>query len=116
MDHRALLSVLFNLSPTTFDETVALDGKIGAYAAIARRKNDTWFIGASGDWDTHDITIDLSFLKDGNYEGEIFKDGINADRDATDYKREGVKVSSKDKINVHLSTGGGWVAKIYPAK
>jgi alpha-glucosidase len=102
--------------PTTFDETVALDGKVGEYAAIARRKNDTWFIGAMGNWDAHDIIIDLSFLKDGNYEAEIFKDGINADRDATDYKREGIKVSAKDKINVHLSTGGGWVAKIYPAK
>ncbi len=102
--------------PTTFDETVALNGKVGEYAAIARRKNDTWFIGAMSNWDAHDITIDLSFLKDGNYEAEIFKDGINADRDATDYKREGIKVSAKDKINVHLSTGGGWVAKIYPAK
>jgi alpha-glucosidase len=102
--------------PTTFNETVALDGKIGEYAAIARRKNDTWFVGAMGNWDAHDIIIDLSFLKDGNYEAEIFKDGINADRDATDYKREGIKVSAKDKINVHLSTGGGWVAKIYPAK
>jgi alpha-glucosidase len=69
-----------------------------------------------GNWEPHDITIDFSFLKDGNYEAEIFKDGINADRDATDYKREGIKVSAKAKINVHLSTGGGWVAKIYPAK
>jgi alpha-glucosidase len=102
--------------PTTFDETIALDGKVGEYAAIARRKNDTWFVGAMGNWDAHDITLDLSFLKDGNYEAEIFKDGINADRDATDYKREGIKVSAKDKINVHLSTGGGWVARIYSAK
>jgi alpha-glucosidase len=102
--------------PTTFDETVALNGKVGEYAAIARRKNDTWFVGAMGDWNAHDITVDLSFLKNGNYEAEIFKDGINADRDATDYKREGIKVSAKDKLSVHLSTGGGWVAKIYPAQ
>ncbi|HEY6975441.1 MAG TPA: glycoside hydrolase family 97 protein [Chitinophagaceae bacterium] len=102
--------------PTIFDETVALDGKVGEYAAIARRKNDTWFVGAMGNWNAHDITIDLSFLKEGNFEAEIFKDGINADRDATDYKREGIKVSPKDKLNIHLSTGGGWVAKIYPAK
>jgi alpha-glucosidase len=54
-------------------------------------------------------------LSSGNYEAEIFKDGINADRDATDYKREVQKVSSNDKLNVHLSSGGGWAAKIYPA-
>jgi alpha-glucosidase len=99
--------------PTTFNETVALDGSVGEYVAIARRKGDTWFAGAMSNWNARDITIDLSFLGDGSYEAEIFKDGINADRDATDYKKEIVKVSSKDKLNVHLAPGGGWAARIY---
>jgi len=99
--------------PTTFNETVALDGKVAAYAIIARRKGETWYVGAMGNWDEHDITIDLSFLKQGNYEAEVFKDGINADRDATDYKKEIIKVSAGQKLNVHLSAGGGWVAKIH---
>lgn len=98
--------------PTTFDETIALDGKVSAYVAIARRKGDTWYVGAMSNWNVRDITIDLSFLKDGNYEAEIFEDGINADRDATDYKKEVKQVSSKNKLTVHLSNGGGWVAKI----
>jgi alpha-glucosidase len=101
--------------PTTFDETVALDGKVGEYAAIARRKGDTWYIGAMSNWDARDITIDLSFLKEGKYKAEIFKDGINADRDATDYNKEVMDVSSNDKLKIHLSNGGGWAAKIYPA-
>jgi alpha-glucosidase len=100
--------------PTTFNETIALDGKVGGYAAIARRKNNTWYVGAMSNWDERDIILDLSFLKDGNYEAEIFKDGINANRDATDYKREVIKVSASDKLNVHLASGGGWVAKISP--
>jgi alpha-glucosidase len=37
--------------PTTFDETVALDGKVGEYVAIARRKGSTWHIGAMTNWD-----------------------------------------------------------------
>jgi len=32
--------------PTTFDETVPLDGKVGEYVALARRKGDTWYVGA----------------------------------------------------------------------
>ncbi len=100
--------------PTIFNETVALDSKVGEYAAIARRNGNTWYVGAMGNWDAHDITIDLSFLGAGNYEAEIFKDGINADRDATDYTREVIKVSATDKLIVHLSTGGGWAARIYP--
>jgi alpha-glucosidase len=102
--------------PTTFDETIALDGKVSEYAVIAREKNDTWYIGAMSNWNARDITIDLSFLKSGNYEAEIFSDGINADRDATDYKKEIVKLSSGQKLNIHLSNGGGWAAKIYPAR
>jgi len=102
--------------PTTFDETVALDGKVSEYAAIARRKGDTWYIGAMSNWNAKDMTIDLSFLKQGNYEAEVFKDGINADRDATDYKREVIKLTPAQKLDVHLSTGGGWAARIYPVK
>jgi alpha-glucosidase len=102
--------------PTTFNETIALDGKVSEYAAVARRKGETWYVAAMTNWNARDITLDLSFLKQGNYEAEIFKDGINADRDATDYKRDTVKLSPGQKLNVHLSGGGGWAAKIYPAR
>ncbi len=108
-------SVNFIVSvPTTFDETLSLNGKVSEYAVIARRKNNTWYVGAMSNWNARDITIDLSFLKNGNYEAEIFKDGINADRDATDYKKEIIKLSPNQKLNVHLSNGGGWAARIYP--
>ena len=102
--------------PTTFDETVALAGKVGEYAAIARRKGDTWFVGAMSNWKSKDIVLDFSFLGEGIYEAVIFKDGINADKDATDYKKEIIKVSASDKLTIHLSNGGGWAARIYKLK
>jgi alpha-glucosidase len=102
--------------PTEFDETVALDGKVGEYLAIARRKNDTWYVGAMSNWNARDITIDFSFLGDGTYEAEIFKDGINADRDATDYKKEVITVTKNSKQTISLSNGGGWTARVYPKK
>jgi len=58
--------------PTTFDETVALNGKVGEYAAIARRKGDTWYVGAITNWNERNLNIDLSFLNKGNYEAVIF--------------------------------------------
>ncbi|MGI0105755.1 glycoside hydrolase family 97 protein [Salinimicrobium sp. WS361] len=102
--------------PTTFDETVALEGKVGEYAAIARRKGDTWYVGAITNWDARSLELDLSFLPKGDYEAVVFKDGINADREATDYVREVIEISSGDKINIHMSTGGGWAAKISPVE
>jgi alpha-glucosidase len=102
--------------PTTFDETVALDGKVGEYAALARRKGDIWFAGAMSNWNEHELTLDFSFLEKGNYEAVVFSDGINADREATDYKTEIVKISSGDKLKIKLAPGGGWAARIKKLK
>ena len=97
--------------PTTFDETVALDGQVGEFVSIARRKGTTWFAGARSNWTPRETTIDLSFLGDGTYKAIIFEDGINADRDATDYVRREQNVTSKDKIKVQMAPGGGWAAR-----
>ena len=102
--------------PTTFDETVPLDGKVGEYLAIARRKGDTWYIGALTDWTPRALTIDLSFLPAGEYEAVIFQDGVNANRDATDYRKQTVRVRGGDKLPVQLAGGGGWVARIHAVR
>jgi alpha-glucosidase len=98
--------------PTTFDETIALDGTVGEFAAIARKKINVWWVGVLNNWNARDILLDFSFLGKGEYDAEIFKDGINADRDATDYKKEMMQVNASTKLNIHLSNGGGWTARI----
>lgn len=98
--------------PTTFNETRALDGKFGEYAVIARKKDGVWYIGGMNNWDERDITIDLSFLqKEGIHRAEIFRDGINASHNATDYKREIITIDSSPSLKVHLAPGGGFVIK-----
>jgi alpha-glucosidase len=37
----------------------------------------------------------------------MWKDGVNADKYAEDYKIEELKVKPGDKIQVHLAPGGG---------
>ncbi len=102
--------------PTTFDETIALDGKVGEYVAIARRKGDKWFVGGLTNWSEREMTIDLSFLDKGIYSVEIFKDGINANKDATDYKHEIIQVANTDKLTVNLANGGGFAMIISAEK
>jgi alpha-glucosidase len=99
--------------PVAFDETVPLDGKVGEYVALARRKGDVWFVGAMTNWTPRDLTLDFSFLPEGTYEAELFKDGVNSDRQASDYKREVITVSKNTKQPVKLYPGGGWAARIY---
>jgi alpha-glucosidase len=102
--------------PTTFDETVPLDGKVGEYVSLARKKGDTWYVGAMTNWTARVLTIDFSFLGTGDYEAVIFKDGINADRDGTDYKKEEIRISSRTKLSIKLAPGGGWAARFEKVK
>ena len=98
-------------TPTVTDCTVVLDAKVSEYIVTARSKNDNWYVGALTNWDARTLTIDLSFLPHGKYKAEIFSDGINADRDATDYKREEKILTNKDKLVIQLASAGGWAAR-----
>jgi len=98
--------------PVIFDETVPLDGNVAEYVAIARKKGNAWYVGAMTNWDPRELILDFSFLEDGEYEAEIFQDGVNADRQASDYKKILRKVTSGDKITIQLSSGGGWAARL----
>jgi len=63
-------------------------------------------------WSSREITIDFSFLPPGEYKAEIFSDGVNADRDATDYKKEIITVKAGSKMKIKLMNGGGFAARI----
>ena len=94
--------------PTVWEETIVLDGKLGEYILTARRSGDTWYIGGLTDWNARDLEVDLSFLDNKNYTGKLFRDGINADRAARDYKAESITAKKGDKVKVHLASGGGF--------
>ena len=98
--------------PTTFDETVAIDGQLGEYTVIARRKGSVWYVAAMTDWTARDLIISLDFIGEGQHIADIFADGVNAHKEATDYKHTQQTVTSKDRLTVHLSSGGGWTAII----
>lgn len=100
--------------PTVFDETKALDGQLGEYILMARRKDNHWYLGAMTNWDERDLEVDFSFLPEGEFEALIFRDGINANREATDYKREVIKVNRSTKLPVSMASGGGWAAIVSP--
>ncbi len=97
--------------PTTWDETIALEGKAGEYIAMARRKGDTWYVGAMTDWNARETTLDLSFI-DGTPIMEIFRDGANAHRAARDFKQEWANLPADGKVAVKMAPGGGWAAVI----
>ncbi|MBI1937812.1 MAG: glycoside hydrolase family 97 protein [Ignavibacteriales bacterium] len=95
--------------PVVWDDTKVLDAKISEYILTARRNGNNWYIGAMTNWTPRDLTIDFSFLPEGNYKIEIWQDGINADRNANDYKKISQTINKNTKLDIHLAPGGGWV-------
>ena len=79
---------------------------------MARRSGDVWYVGGMTDWSAREMTFDLSFLPEGSYKVEIFRDGINADRAGCDYKKETIDLPADKKLAVKMMPGGGFAAKI----
>jgi alpha-glucosidase len=100
--------------PTTWDDTRVLDARIAEYVLVARKNGRDWYVGGMSDWDAHDLQVDFSFLPEGNFTLDAYQDGVNADRDAMDYKKTSRQVNRTTKLKIHLAPGGGWAARIHP--
>ncbi len=93
--------------PTTFDETVVLGGEMGEWLALARRKGNTWYVAAMNNWTSRDLQLNLSFLS--GRKALVFADGVNADREATDWQSHEMTIDG-NPVNIHLAPAGGWTA------
>ena len=101
--------------PVTWDETVALEAKAGEYVIVAKRKGDKWFIGGmtnNGEKE-REFTIKLDFLnKDRSYQMTSFEDGINAGRQAMDYRCKSAQVKAGEQLTIKMVRNGGFAAVI----
>lgn len=95
--------------PTVWDDTRVLDGKVGQFVVTAKRKGNSWYIGALTDWERRTIEIDLNEL--GIHSGTVtmFTDGRNAHRKGIDYKKNTITVPADGKLTLELAPGGGAV-------
>lgn len=103
--------------PTVFDETRVLAGEVGEYIAVARRKGDTWYVGALTSLTPRDLKIPLSFLAPGvAYNAVTMSDGVNVNRNGADCRREERRVTSYSELDAAMASGGGFAAIITPTK
>ena len=101
--------------PQTWDETIALKAKVGEYAIVAKRKGDKWYIGGmtNNREQQRDFELNLNFLKEGQtYRMTSFEDGINANRQAMDYRMKERTLRKGDKLTISLARNGGFAAVI----
>ena len=98
--------------PTTWDDTNVLDAKLGDYLVMARRKDNDWYLVAMTDWTPRELKADLSFLGEGKFRAFTCEDGINAAKDARDYKLGYELVDKQKVLNIKMAPGGGYVVKL----
>lgn len=100
--------------PTTWDETRCLAAEVGKYVVVAKRKGAKWFIGAMANSESdRKLTIKLNFLPAGKtLKMHAFKDGMNADYQAMDYRIEDTNVSNSSSVEIQMAKSGGWAAVI----
>ena len=98
--------------PVTWDESRALESRVGEYAVIARRSGKTWYVGLLGGAKGHKLSLDLSFLGAGAHRVTLVGDGVNADRLPTDYRIQTLAQEGGKPFEVTLAPGGGAVLAI----
>jgi len=99
--------------PVTWDETKVLYAKVGEAIVVAKRKGDKWFFGGLTNSKSRSIEISFDFLPAGKeFKLTSFEDGINADRQAMDYKMKTQTVNSTTKITINLERNGGWAGSL----
>ncbi|MCX7605222.1 MAG: glycoside hydrolase family 97 catalytic domain-containing protein, partial [Bryobacteraceae bacterium] len=102
--------------PSVWDDTVVLDAKMGEFAAVARRNGRDWYVGAMTDWNGRELELRLDFLPQGQFTMTSYEDGVNAHRVGSDYRMKKSRVNRQTVLKIQLAPGGGWAARIVPAR
>lgn len=94
--------------PTVFDRTSILSGQIGEWIVTLREKDGKYYVGGMTSWQDRDLTVDFSFLPEGEWICSLFTDGLNADKSGEDYIVTAQTVDSDSFAKMHLAPGGGF--------
>jgi alpha-glucosidase len=98
----------FDHLPTVWDTTAVILGEIERYAAVARRKDSIWFVGAITNNDGRTIQMPFSFLPRGTrWEATMYTDGGDAVTTRTHVRIDTLHVDGSTVLPVVLRPSGG---------
>ncbi len=112
--------------PCDWEQSRLLQAEIGQYVVMARQERGSkdWYVGAVNDDTPRTLDIDWSFLPEGEYTAEIYRDatasdpcsdGVNADWQAHPYAITVEKRSvshAAAPLSIRLASGGGFAIRL----
>jgi alpha-glucosidase len=98
--------------PVTWDETVVPNAEVGKYISIARRKNESWYIGSITDSVARQIKLSCSFLPTGKYSAVIYSDAADVNINANHLVTQTLIVDKHTILKLNLAGGGGNLIKL----
>jgi len=94
--------------PTTFDESLALDGVPGEYIVQARRTGSDWLVGALTNTEARTITLKTDFLPKGRYTVTLYTDDLSSSStSASRIHVETLKLKAGKTLTLPLLPSGG---------
>jgi len=102
--------------PTVWDETRVINGRIGEYATVARRKGMQWWLGTIQAVPGEALTVPLGFLIPGKkYAATVYADANRKGDDPRNVRIETISVDSTTVLRIAIPSNGGHAMRIVPA-
>ena len=102
---------------TSWDDTKGLQGEVGEFITVARRRGEEWFIGSITNNEARTLPVDLSFLPAGkDYVAEIYTDGAPSIPTRTNVRVSKFRVNAKTVLHFNLRASGGSAIRLVPEK
>jgi alpha-glucosidase len=97
--------------PTVWDDTKALNGKIGEYVTIARRSGEQWFVGSINANEARTLEIPLFFLTScKRYTAKIYCEGATPKEVLCKTRT----VTAADTLTAEMPANGGHAMQLTP--
>ena len=100
-------------TPVVWADTIGLGGCPRKFAAVARKSKDgSWYAAAINASEARDFILDTSFLGEGVWVAEVFRDAADSATAPMHYVHErGNAVKAGEKKFIRMAPGGGFIVK-----
>jgi alpha-glucosidase len=100
--------------PPVWDQTIVLpDSEIGEVAAFVRRSGNAWFLVVMNGTQPRTLRVALSFLGPGDYAALLVQDDLE---NPAQVSLQRAAMHRRDRVNISLAAGGGFVGRFSPSQ